>query len=238
MVNSRLLGNKKRIIFLSHFINENTPIYGGKRRVKISSLRGIKKKYDSNLVSLKLPNHASTHIDLPSHFLKNGKTLSDYDPGFWIFKNIQLMNLKLRSHRITEACFKNLKKETELLLIKTGFEKHRSKKIYCKNTPYLDYSCAAYLKKKMPLLRAIGIDSISISSPRHREEGRKTHYEFLKREILIIEDMKLIGLKKAPAFVIASPLLIEGADGAPATVFGVISNDRRISHVKKEIVEW
>ncbi len=72
-------------------------------------------------------------------------------------------------------------------------------------------------------MRAVGFDCISISSPKHRIEGREAHCEFLKRGIILIEDMKLGVLKKSPDRVIVSPLLIEDADGAPATVFAINS---------------
>lgn len=214
---------REKIIFLSHFISRNTPLYGGKNKVKITHIKEIKRGDPYNSLFLEFPNHASTHVDLPLHFLKKGKTLSDYPSRFWLFNNVQLVNLKLHSQKkINEGFFKNLNRYTELLLIKTGFGKNRSKRLYYKGYPYFSASLAAYLKKRMAYLKAIGIDCISISSPEDKKEGRKAHYEFLRRGIILIEDMKLSPLTKSPSCVIVSPLLIKDADGVPATVFAII----------------
>jgi arylformamidase len=80
-------------------------------------------------------------------------------------------------------------------------------------------------------VRAIGIDTISLTAFQNRPLGRQAHLAFLAPEentnptglknnipILIIEDMKLSGLKKTPQEVWVSPLLIHGADGVPVTV--------------------
>jgi len=216
---------KEKIVFLSHFMSRKTPLYGGKGKVNIRPVGEIKKGSPHNSMLLEFPNHASTHVDLPSHFLRDGRSLSDYKPRFWIFNNVQLVKVKSNfQKKIKRNLFKNLNKRTELLLIKTGLENYRRKRMYYEGYPYLSSSLAAYFKEKMPSLRAVGIDCISISSPIDRKEGRRAHREFLKRGIVLLEDMKLDQLKKSPAFVMVSPLLIKNADGAPATVFAAVSS--------------
>ncbi len=80
-------------------------------------------------------------------------------------------------------------------------------------------SLCRFLKKKLPNLRAIGFDFISISSLKNRKEGRKAHREFLKDDILIIEDMKLSDLKDRPDSILVSPLFIDKADGSPVSIW-------------------
>ncbi|MBU4376483.1 MAG: cyclase family protein, partial [Candidatus Omnitrophica bacterium] len=194
---------KDNVMFLSYFMGRNTPLYGGKNKVKIVPVREIKKGDTCNTLSLRFPNHASTHIDLPSHFLKKGKTLSDFSAPFWVFDNVQLLSVKLGSKKeINKSRLKNLNQQTDLLLIKTSFGKNRPKAVYYKDYPYFSQELAGYLKKRMPSLRAVGFDCISISSPKYRREGRRAHHEFLKRGIILIEDMKLGVLKKSPDRVI------------------------------------
>ena len=63
-----------KTLFLSHFINEATPIYGGASdQIKLEKLTAIKNGNTANSLYLKLPNHCGTHIDFPYHFFSNGK---------------------------------------------------------------------------------------------------------------------------------------------------------------------
>jgi kynurenine formamidase len=78
------------IIFLSYFLNANTPVYGGaKGSVLFEELRSISKGDTSNNLYLKFPNHIGTHIDFPRHFSDTGKSLNDYSADFWIFNHAQ-----------------------------------------------------------------------------------------------------------------------------------------------------
>ena len=81
---------------------------------------------------------------------------------------------------------------------------------------------AKYFKYNFTNLGAVGIDFISVSSLRHREIGRSAHKSFLKRDILLIEDMSLSVLNSSCKLkeVIALPLRFSNADGAPCTVIG------------------
>ncbi len=215
----------ENIIFLSHFIESGTPLYSGRGRIEIAQARSIKMGDACNTQTIKFPNHASTHIDLPYHFLEDGKTLSDFPAGFWVFNKVQLIAMHLGCRKkIAELSLRNPDPKAELLLIKTGFEEKRSEGVYYRDYPYFDPQLARYLVKKMPYLRAVGLDCISISSPKHRKDGREAHHEFLKRGIILVEDMKLGQLERSPDRVVVSPLLIRNADGVPATVLAIKSD--------------
>jgi kynurenine formamidase len=111
--------------------------------------------------------------------------------------------------------------DCEILLIRTGFERYRSEDIYWQDSPGLRPDLALHLKRTCPSIRAVGADFISVSSLRDRETGRRSHRSFLENDILLIEDMKLSPLVKAPGKIIVAPLLVEGADGSPCTVFAM-----------------
>ena len=77
---------------------------------------------------------------------------------------------------------------------------------------------------RFPSLRAIGLDTISISSFSHRDVGRAAHREFLNSGIRIIEDMKLKNIIEPSKLmrVIALPFRYLGSDGAPTTIIGEV----------------
>ena len=76
-------------VFLSHFLDENTPIYGGiPDTISFSSISSINQGDTANSLKIGFPNHVGTHLDFPFHFNNNGKNSSDYSADFWIFRKV------------------------------------------------------------------------------------------------------------------------------------------------------
>jgi arylformamidase len=64
---------------------------------------------------------------------------------------------------------------------------------------------------------------ISISSPIHRDEGRRAHRELLSRDdFLIIEDMDLMEKPREIRRLILAPLMVEIMDSSPCLVLAEI----------------
>jgi len=89
------------------------------------------------------------------------------------------------------------------LFIITGSWQDRGDSSYCDAHPWLHPDTCVTLREHFPVIRLIGFDLISISSPLHREEGREAHRSLLctSPEVLILEDLDLsdsclIGMKK------------------------------------------
>lgn len=208
-----------RVFFLSHIVNMQTPLYGGKSNIIIRSVKSIKEGGSSNTMFWSFPNHIGTHIDAPLHFIVNGKSVSEMRPKDLIFTKVKLIILKKikPGYTITSDDLKGLR-DCDLLLLKTSFEKYRGKKVFWNNSVSLGPDLASWLKNKCPSLRAVGIDSLSISNISRKEIGRQAHKAFLGRGILLVEDMKLSDLRKDPDAVIITPMMVEGADASPCTV--------------------
>jgi kynurenine formamidase len=204
-------------IFLSYFIDEHTPSYGGiENAVKIERIKSIEKGDSSNNLELKFPAHIGTHIDFPFHFSNDGKKLEDYPPSFWIFNNVGFIECDICE---VENSIKKLESNIECLILKTGFSAERLKKTYWSNQPIIPSHFAKLFKKKFPQLKVFGFDMISLTSKLDRQEGKKAHIEFLiQNDILVLEDMCLDNLKAVPNKLIIAPLQIRSADGVPCTV--------------------
>lgn len=212
----------KKAIFLSHAMNNKIPVYGGAGEIIFRKVKSIKKGDSCNTMFWAFPNHIGTHVDAPSHFIEFKKSISELTPKSLIFNKIVLLVLRniQPGFIVTEDDLKGIR-DCDLLLIKTRFEAYRNRALYWRNSVSLSPKLASWLKKKCPSIRAVGIDSISISNLSKRELGREAHKAFLGNNILLIEDMKLRDLKGTPDLVIVSPLLVEKADGSPCTVFGL-----------------
>ena len=126
------------------------------------------------------------------------KVSSDFEDPFIIFENVMVLEMKNRvkpNHIIDVQDIKALIKETdldaEILLLKTHFEELRKNDIYWENNPGYDYQIADFLRKRFPSIKAFGMDTISLTSLKNREMGKRAHQAFLvsKHPILIIEDI-------------------------------------------------
>ena len=169
-------------MFLSYFINEQTPIYGGERAIQVEKRSEISKGASSNTKYLKLPNHTGTHIDFPKHFSDEGKVINDYPASFWLFRSVHVIKYSAANDEIIdERLVENIDipSETDFIILDTGFGKFRSDNVYWNNNPGLAPSLASHLKTKCPKLKAIGFDFISLTSYQNRLLGREAHKSFL-----------------------------------------------------------
>lgn len=213
-------------LFLSHPISAETPLYGGEKTVSIEHGKCIDKGDSCNSLVLKFPNHASTHVDAPSHFIADANTVTSYDAAEWTFKSVHLWNKNAAPSEILGDDAHELSKmdpDTDFIIVKTGFEKFRGDEKYWKFGPGIGKKLCEEMVARFPLLKAVGMDFISISSYQNREEGRAAHRVLLGAGIRIIEDMKLSGLECSPEEVVALPLLIKDGDGGPITVLATVA---------------
>jgi len=219
-----------RWIYLSHFLDTSTPAYGGGETFQTVFLKSMERNDSCNTARWTLPNHIGTHIDCPRHFSRNGKTLSDYPAEFWLFKSVSFVDISpvtpAQQIDMTVLQFGKILPETDLLLIKTGFGEKRSDQVYWEENPSFSSDLAEYLRKQCTKLRVMGFDTISLSSWKDRELGRKAHRAFLdtQQPIMLLEDMDFSQFESGTPIiqVIISPLPVRNADASPCTVLAEV----------------
>ena len=216
------------MIYLSHYLNDQTPLYGGVKEITISKSTSINDGNTANTLHISIPNHAGTHIDVPKHFFNEGKSLSDYPATFWYFQKPQLIDVSCKDGQLILPVdiIPTLNGETDIVLFRSGYEKYRQNTRYWSKNPGISVELAMALRSNFPSLRAVGMDFISVTSRLHREEGKKTHREFLgnnyqSEPIVLIEDMSLKDYTEDINEIIVSPLMGQDADGAPCTIIAM-----------------
>lgn len=220
-------------IYLSYFLSDSLTAYGNGKRILVEKSKSIINGDSSNNSFLSFSSHLGTHIDYQYHFCQKGKKSSDYNVDDHIFNNVAVVEIDLLDSDILlineeMLPLASLNKEIDFLIIKTGFSNVRYEDRYWNFNPGIHPSLAEKLNNKFPKLKAIGFDSISLSSYQHREIGREAHKEFLcKYGYLIIEDMDLTKVKSDIQIkrLIIAPLLIKEIDGVPVTVIAEINNN-------------
>jgi len=211
---------------LSYPLNENTPLYGDTDPLKIKPVRQIKSGDSCNTALVTFSNHMGTHVDAPKHFFDSGRSISEHSINELIFDLPFILDCPKKDGEMIEPDDLMAIERCDLLLIRTGFHKFRKNKIYRTQNPGISEKAAHYIRHKHPCIKAVGIDTISISSYQNREEGRKAHRMFLKNDdfsgcpLILIEDMDLNADLRKLSRVFVVPLFIEGVDSVPCTIIG------------------
>lgn len=212
-------------LFLHHWLDETSPSYGNRHPLELSSASAMSCGHSSNSLLLKMHNHLGTHVDCPYHFDPTGKKLSDYEASDWHFLRVQLLDYPAQASEIItrQKILSLIDQETDLLLLRTGFESRRAEKDYWQCNPGLSEDLGHSLREERPHLRAIGFDFISLTAFSQRELGHRAHRAFLGpgpgTPIRVIEDMHLSHLPGPPVQVLVLPLALAQADGAQVSVW-------------------
>ena len=184
--------------FLSYTLNNHLPTYGKMDSLNVKAQKSIQKGDSCNTYSFSLNNHWATHIDAPNHFIDNGKKIAEFDAETFIFKAPKVIELNLEPEEILRSTewIEKIDKKTDILLIQSGWCKRRNSEVYMSRNPGIHAEVGISLREKLPKLRAVGFDWISLSSYQHRELGAEAHRAFLGPDgignpLFVIEDMDL-----------------------------------------------
>jgi len=221
------------LVDLSHVINEKDPIFPGNPPTKIVAINTISRGDTSNTSHITLFSHNGTHMDAPYHFNSKGLPIDELPPSYFFYKNPFLLNIRKKAHEyiLKEDLLKDKKllERADILLINTGFSRHRkaNPNRYLTNPPALSVEAAKFIIGKLTSIRAVGIDTVSIESiDQGKKEGFPVHKILLAsshRFVVIVEDMNLYPLvNRKIEKVYIFPLRIRKLDAAPVTAYAEV----------------
>jgi len=172
-------------------------------------------------------NHTGTHIDGPAHVLADREPFTSCCPGTGLyFTNPGVIDVPCDDSRLITARDLEARgtgdREFDLLLIRTGYSKHRTvdQARYAERNPGISVAAARFLAEQFHRLGCIGIDAISFAAAEHLNEGLEAHRILLDREppVLLLEDVNLDYNLRALTKVMVIPFFIEDIDSCPCTV--------------------
>lgn len=215
-------------VLLSHPITLDAPNWPGAPRITVRPLHQIALGDVANTHVVEIYSHYGTHVDGPYHFNPEGARLSQLDMGDFIYSRPAVLDLPLGDNQLVQAADiadAEVDRGADLLIIRSGFEQHRSERErYEARGPGFSAAAARRLRDTFPRLRALAIDWLSLAAFSGGDEGVEAHRELLgrargDRAILIYEDVRVSALTgRRPSEMIALPLFIEGLDGCPCTI--------------------
>jgi arylformamidase len=168
-----------------------------------------------------LSTHTGTHIDAPSHFIQDARTIDKIRASKFVSRSILIKIPKKADQLITKNDFSNREiKANDTVVFATGWEKRSKKDDYMINNPGLSLDAAEYLARNR--VNAVAIDGPSID--RGIDNNFNIHNTLLSNDIPIIENLcNLEALSSVESFtLIVNPLKLVGASGSPVRAIALV----------------
>jgi arylformamidase len=193
-------------------ISNSMPVWPGDPSVQLSAKAHLSrdKTHTVRLTAIEMGSHTGTHVDAPFHMISDGKRLHEFPLDTLTGKAFvfEIGNPKsIRREDVEQLSWTGV----ERVLFKTENSKHwRDGKFY-EDFVYLDPEAAEFIAEKR--VRLVGIDYLSID--KFRSESHPTHFALLRKNIVILEGLDLSGVPAGEYTLVALPLNLQDADGAP-----------------------
>ncbi len=157
--------------------------------------------------------HTGTHIDAPKHFLPEAEGIDSISPDVLIGP-CTVLDVRDAGNVTPEHLRPALDAGAERVLLRTGTIERQMTEGFSKEFPALTADGARALVAAG--VRLVGIDAMSVEV--YHAPGAPTHHALLEARAVIIENLLLADVPAGQYELVALPLRIAGADGAPARV--------------------
>jgi kynurenine formamidase len=214
----------KIYIDLTHVIEEGMPVWPGEPQPDIEETMSLGKDICA-VQRIRFSNHLGTHLDAPSHFIKDGITV-DRIPLQTLIGKAAILDFtnKKKNDFITGE---DLREHMELIesgtrvLIKTGWDKYFNQETFYDGFPCLTLGAAELFASKK--LRLLGIDTPSPSPIDDHEQ--MIHKILLGSGIILLESLKnLTFIEEDECGLIVLPPPFRNFSGSPCRVVALIEN--------------
>ena len=216
--------------YLSYELDNDTPCFGANAPVQITvDVDFSTGPYIQHLIET--INHNGSHVDVPSHFCPEGKTLSELPADTWEFRRVHLVDLPVPDDHLigpqdlAGVLGDDAPSDMDALLVRTGFGACRAAdhERYLRHNPGFGPAAADWLRERFPMLRGIFCDIPSYAAWAHIPEGVSFHQRMLgqaydDRYVLLFEDILLPADLTSVAELWAVPIRLRDLDGAPVTI--------------------
>lgn len=203
-----------KIIDLSHEIRGGMQVVPGDPEPAVER-HLIHEKDGCHVDRLVLGTHTGTHVDVPYHWLPDGKTLDQVYLARFIGRGVVVDVRRLPANASIGPA--HLKAVLDgivpgiFVLFHTGWDRYFGTDTYMDH-PYLEAETIALLVDRQVGL--VGIDAMSIDAS--RGSVFPAHDQFLGRDILIVENLcHLDQVCDVSGFFSFLPLKVAGTDGSP-----------------------
>jgi arylformamidase len=178
-----------------------------------ATIPSIDRRRTIRVTTIQMGSHTGTHIDAPNHFVEGGKKLHQI-PLKVLVGEVSVFHIagvpSINRRHLEQLDWLGVKR----VLFKTDNSDHWQDEEFYENFVYLEPDAAAFLVERG--LRLVGIDYLSID--RYGSEHHPTHLVLLPNDVVVLEGLNLKEVAPGRYQMVALPLNLQQADGAPTRV--------------------
>lgn len=217
----------KRVIDLSHSIYPKMMVFDAPwhREVQFERLGNIE-SVGRRTTHIHMGTHVGTHIDAPSHFIEDGKPISEIEldrfvgPVTCLDLSAAKPNTEIELETLKQALGKDAPNERIILYF--NWARYFGSKNFYTDQPYLGTAAAEWILQFNPKL--LGYD---IAMPDNPLDGKNSacdspmHKKFLGAGIPLLESINMTEYLAKNFSLIALPLNLKDLDGSPVRCVAV-----------------
>jgi arylformamidase len=187
--------------------------YPGNPPFHLEPLKRIADGASSNVSKVTLGTHTGTHVDAPKHFIDAAGGV-DAMPLDLLIGRARVIEMPRRGGITAEDLHGAGLREDLRILLKTSNSALWNSPEFHDDYTHLTEPAARYLVDQG--VKVVGIDYLSVEQ--FKKAGAPAHKVLLSNGVVIIEGLNLADAEPGMYEMYCLPLLIAGADGAPARV--------------------
>ena len=191
---------------------EIAPLYPGDSPLSRQWMAGLGTESNYSLSVFSLGSHTGTHIDFPSHILRDGSPLDSYPPERFITPARVIAVQECDAVPAQALQDVNIQRG-EAILFKTSNSIQGRMHNPTFRDEYVSLSPAAAELCVRLGAGLVGIDYISVD--RYEDESLPVHNILLKNDVLILEGIDLGAVSPGRYWLICLPLKIKDSEAAP-----------------------
>jgi arylformamidase len=201
---------------VSVLVHNGTPTWPGDPQLSMQLASSIARGDVANVTRIEMGAHTGTHMDAPFHFVANGSGV-DQLPLDVLIGPCRVFDLSGKTGHITRAILE----KCDLAGVTRALFKTRNSRHWANDHHEFDKQftaiagdAATYLVDRN--VKLVGVDYLSVEA--FGSKQFPTHDTLLGAGVVIVETLNLSGVAAGDYELIALPLKLKNADGAPARV--------------------
>ncbi len=208
----------KRYIDLTHSITNQMAVFPADPAVGVLTHHNYQNGYFVSQVIF--GTHTGTHIDVPVHKIKGGKTVDEV-PVERFAQRAYVMDLTFLKplEEITQSHLERHEEKTKgvsAVILKTGWGSHFGKEDFFTSFPGISEEAVDWFKEHG--INLVGLESPSVNAIKHAE----IHTLLLQNDIYVVESLANVEqITEEYVELFAVPLKFKGLDGSPVRAFAV-----------------
>jgi arylformamidase len=200
-----------QIIDISVTLRNGLAAWPGEEYWRLDATRRIAAGDAANVSRVTMGLHTGTHVDAPWHFGLSDQTVESLPLDRFITP-ARVVDCTRVERAVTRADLEGRIDGTAAVLLKTANSGTlESGAPFNKQFVHLDPSAASFLVDSG--IHTVGVDYLSVEG--FFAEGAPVHHILLAARVAIVEGLDLSEVEPGDYTLVAAPLKIAGADGAP-----------------------